>query len=79
MRAEDHIHQARAFLDWYERAGGDIEDALTVWARSKDFLPTDKRAILLLVRQWRTGAWRALVETPAASAKTDELVVCVED
>jgi len=78
MRAEDHIHQARAFLDWYERVGGDFGSAFLMWARTKDFMPTDKRAILLLVRQWRTGAWRALIETPA-SAKADELVVCVED
>ncbi len=49
MRAEDHIHQARAFLDWYERAGGDIEDALTVWARSKDFQPEDEASIWALV------------------------------
>ena len=54
MRAEDHIHQARAFLGWYERAGGDIEDALTVWARSKDFQPEDEESILTVLKAPRS-------------------------
>jgi len=65
MRAEDHIHQARSFLDWYERAGGDIEDALKVWARSKDFQPEDVASI-----------W-AEVKAPTDPG-AEELVPCIE-
>ena len=78
MREEDQVNQARAFLDWYGRAGGNLVDALTVWANSKHFLPADERAIRLLIREWATGVWEAAKDA-RASVKSDEVVGSLKD
>ena len=51
MKAEDYIHQAYAFTDWHERAGGDLKRQFLMWARSKDFSPSDGQAIFHLIEQ----------------------------
>ena len=49
MRAEDHIHQARAFLDWHNRAASDLETNFRWWAQGKDFQPEDEAIIWAVV------------------------------
>lgn len=45
--------QAEAFLDFWPRAGLPFDQAFRWWAESKDFEPTDRRAIYREVC-WRT-------------------------
>lgn len=53
MRPEDIVFQAEKFLNWHGRAGGALETNFGFWARSKDFLPDDERAIGMAVKDLR--------------------------
>ena len=50
VRADDILFQAENFLSWHNRSGGDLEANFKFWARSKDFLPDDERAIEIAVK-----------------------------
>lgn len=45
----NHEHQAAAFLNWHRRRGGDFDSDFVLWSTSKDFHPSDARAIREIV------------------------------
>jgi hypothetical protein len=57
LRPESVILQALAFLDWQRRQQTPWREAWVRWSASKDFAPTDGRAIFRVV-QAAVGASR---------------------
>lgn len=53
------LHQAEAFLDFAAKLGGPWRSHWPRWSTSKDFDPTDSRAILKAVMAAVGGARRA--------------------
>lgn len=49
MRADDILFQAEIFLSRHDRSGGDMVENFGWWARAKDFMPDDERAIGIAV------------------------------
>lgn len=58
--------QAAQFLAWYAKRGGDSEEALYVWARSKDLDAFTFWAVRRVVRMERIANGDAVVTDPDA-------------
>ena len=72
MKSNDIILQAESFLNWHDRAGGDLETNFRWWAQGKDFQPEDEANI------WAVVTTPGSIRVDESVARVEELLVSVE-